>query len=68
MTIAEIVQAARLSRRTFYEHFGDKEECFLAAFDRAVARIEATVAKHCRPRESGPTVCRLGWTRSYTSS
>jgi AcrR family transcriptional regulator len=38
-TIARIVKAARMSRRTFYEHFGSKEDCFLAAF----AMIEAHV-------------------------
>jgi AcrR family transcriptional regulator len=31
-TIADIVRHARVSKRTFYEHFADKEECFLAAF------------------------------------
>lgn len=29
-TIADIVARARVSRRTFYEHFGDKEDCLLA--------------------------------------
>ena len=31
-TIADIVRHARVSKRTFYEHFGDKEECFLAGY------------------------------------
>lgn len=34
-TIADIVRHARVSKRTFYEHFADKEECFLAAFGNA---------------------------------
>ncbi|MCL2585067.1 MAG: TetR/AcrR family transcriptional regulator [Streptosporangiales bacterium] len=29
-TVAGIVRRARTSRRTFYEHFADKEACFLA--------------------------------------
>lgn len=29
-TVASIVRRARTSRRTFYEHFADKEACFLA--------------------------------------
>ncbi|MCO6010778.1 TetR/AcrR family transcriptional regulator [Actinoallomurus purpureus] len=29
-TIADIVRRARTSRRTFYEHFADKEACFVA--------------------------------------
>ena len=34
-TIAQITDAASVSRRTFYENFASKEECFLAAY-RAV--------------------------------
>ncbi|TQK28910.1 TetR/AcrR family transcriptional regulator [Arthrobacter sp. SLBN-53] len=30
MTIADIVRRARTSRRTFYEYFSSKEECFMA--------------------------------------
>ncbi|MEV1286531.1 helix-turn-helix domain-containing protein [Micromonospora sp. NPDC049679] len=29
-TVADIVRRARTSRRTFYEHFSDKEACFVA--------------------------------------
>ncbi len=32
-TIARITAAAKISRRTFYEHFEDKEACFLAAYE-----------------------------------
>jgi AcrR family transcriptional regulator len=32
-TITDVVRHARVSRRTFYEHFADKESCFLAAYD-----------------------------------
>lgn len=31
-TVADIARAARISRRTLYEHFADKEACFLAAY------------------------------------
>jgi AcrR family transcriptional regulator len=30
--LADVVAHARVSRRTFYEHFEDKEECFLALY------------------------------------
>ncbi len=33
-TVADIVGRAQVSRRTFYEHFADKDACFLAAYDR----------------------------------
>jgi AcrR family transcriptional regulator len=33
VTVADVVAGAGVSRRTFYEHFADKEACFLAAFE-----------------------------------
>jgi AcrR family transcriptional regulator len=35
-TVADVVGGAGVSRKTFYEHFRDKEECFLAAWDAGV--------------------------------
>lgn len=32
-TIADIVALARVSKRTFYEHFASKEECLLALYE-----------------------------------
>ena len=32
VTIADVVRVARVSKRTFYEHFPDKEACFLALY------------------------------------
>jgi AcrR family transcriptional regulator len=43
MTVARVVSRAGLSRRTFYELFADREDCFLAAFDDALARASAIV-------------------------
>lgn len=44
-SIEAIVKAAGVSSATFYEHFEDKAECWLAAYDRAVAEeIEALLA------------------------
>jgi AcrR family transcriptional regulator len=36
-TIELIAKTARVALVTFYEHFADKEACFLAAFDESVA-------------------------------
>jgi AcrR family transcriptional regulator len=40
-TVAHVVARAGVSRRTFYELFADRDECFLAAFDQAVALAAA---------------------------
>src|SRR6201995_1012564 len=32
-TVADVVRIARTSRRNFYEHFADRQACFLALFD-----------------------------------
>jgi AcrR family transcriptional regulator len=44
-TISDVVQHAHVSKRTFYEHFPDKESCFLALFALTSDRIvDAIVA------------------------
>ena len=42
-TVADVVGRAGVSRKTFYEHFADKEECFLAAWDAGVQTLIETV-------------------------
>ncbi|MEZ0109859.1 AcrR family transcriptional regulator [Catenulispora sp. EB89] len=34
-TVGAVLSRAHISRQTFYEHFTDKQDCFLAAFDRS---------------------------------
>jgi AcrR family transcriptional regulator len=34
-TIDDVVRGAGVSKKTFYEHFADKEDCFLAAYEAA---------------------------------
>ncbi len=43
-TVADVVAGAGVSRRTFYEHFSDKEDCFLAAYDAGVDLLLGHVA------------------------
>ncbi|HEX5308633.1 MAG TPA: TetR family transcriptional regulator [Solirubrobacteraceae bacterium] len=43
MSIAHVVERAGVSRRTFYELFSDRDECFLAAFEEIVSEVEARV-------------------------
>jgi AcrR family transcriptional regulator len=60
VTVAHIVTRAGVSRRTFYELFASREECFLAAFDDAVARASAVVRTACAGRRAWRERVRAG--------
>ncbi len=49
-TVADVVRIARTSRRSFYEHFDDRDACFLALFDATndamMEQIALAVAPH----------------------
>ena len=55
VTVSHVVARAGVSRRTFYELFGDREACLLAAFnlgvERARARIEPAYSAQARWRD-----------------
>ncbi len=38
MTVAQVIGRARVSRKTFYDVFTDREDCFLAAFEQALGQ------------------------------
>jgi len=42
-TVADITKAAAVSRRTFYEHFADKEECFFAAYEMIAEHLRKSM-------------------------
>jgi AcrR family transcriptional regulator/DNA-binding MarR family transcriptional regulator len=43
MTVAHVVERSGVSRRTFYEIFEDREDCFHAAFEQALGRASERV-------------------------
>jgi AcrR family transcriptional regulator len=43
VSVQDVLDRAGVSRPTFYEHFENKEACFLAAFDNAAARLRERV-------------------------
>lgn len=45
LTIERVIGDAGVSRKTFYQHFRNKEEVFLAAYDDAVARLTDRIAE-----------------------
>jgi AcrR family transcriptional regulator len=52
MSVARVTGGARVSRRTFYDVFEDREDCFLAVFEDALARAEG-IAQEAYERERG---------------
>jgi AcrR family transcriptional regulator/DNA-binding MarR family transcriptional regulator len=45
MSVERVVARAGVSRKTFYDLFENREDCFIEAFDDAVERIAATVCE-----------------------
>ncbi|MBJ7329637.1 MAG: TetR/AcrR family transcriptional regulator [Solirubrobacteraceae bacterium] len=43
--IADLAARSRTAKRTFYAHFADREDCFLAAYDRIDADVFAALAR-----------------------
>jgi AcrR family transcriptional regulator len=44
-SVARVIEQAGVSRATFYEHFADKEACFLATFEAAARQIELALER-----------------------
>jgi AcrR family transcriptional regulator len=42
-SVAEILRRAGVSRETFYQQFASKQECFIAAYERAAAGVLAVL-------------------------
>jgi AcrR family transcriptional regulator len=42
-TVAHVIQRAKVSRKTFYEVFLDREDCFAALFEQAIAELSRRV-------------------------
>ena len=53
VTVAHVVERAGVSRRTFYEIFEDREDCFLAAFEEGIARASVYVLDAYDPEAGG---------------
>lgn len=58
VTLRELVGLAGVSKTTFYEHFEDKQDCFLVAFEVIVAEAAAQIGNAREAGESPPTRLR----------
>ena len=43
VAVADVIERAGVSRKTFYEQFANKDDCFLAAYDATVDELLATI-------------------------
>jgi len=59
-TIAHITRHAAVSRRTFYEHFASKDECFVAAYDTVMAELSERVGQAFEEQEDWPRAVKAG--------
>jgi len=50
-TISDLVAGAGVSRRSFYEHFANKEECLMATYDALIGRLTARIVEAYDPEE-----------------
>src|SRR6201994_2065228 len=56
MTVAQVIGRAKVSRKTFYDVFADREDCFLAALEQSVAQA----GRHVKAAYDEQTAWREG--------
>jgi AcrR family transcriptional regulator len=52
-SVADVIDVAGVSRRTFYEHFSDKEDCFLTAYEVLSSRLVESMKTAGATKPSG---------------
>jgi AcrR family transcriptional regulator len=61
-SVADVIAEADVSRTTFYKHFEDKQECFLAAYDMVTERVMDEVIANCDGGQTWLERVRIGLT------
>jgi AcrR family transcriptional regulator len=61
-SVADVIEEADTSRTTFYKHFTDKHDCFLAAYDMVVERVFKAVSANCNSEQAWLDRVRTGLT------
>ena len=59
-TIAHITGVAKVSRRTFYESFANKEDCYCAAYELAGEHLKTTMLSAAEEEDEWPERVRSG--------
>lgn len=59
-TIGHITRHAAVSRRTFYEHFNSKDECFVVAYDTVMTELGDRIGAAFEEADDWPHAVRAG--------
>jgi AcrR family transcriptional regulator len=59
-TVAQVIERAKVSRKTFYDVFEDRDDCFGALFEQALTRAESHVERACAGERSWRERMRAG--------
>jgi len=59
-SVADVIGEAEVSRTTFYKHFEDKHDCFLAAYEIVVERVVDGVIANCDGEQAWLERVRIG--------
>jgi AcrR family transcriptional regulator len=60
LTVAQVIGRAKVSRKTFYDLFVDREDCFLAVFDRTLSQVSSRVVEAYEQESSWRESVRAG--------
>jgi AcrR family transcriptional regulator len=60
LTVAQVIARAKVSRKTFYDLFEDREDCFLAVFEATLRRLGARVVEAYEQERSWRDGVRAG--------
>lgn len=63
MTVAQVISRARVSRKTFYNAFADREDCFLAVFEQTNSQAWRAASEACEPESNWRARVRSGLCR-----
>jgi AcrR family transcriptional regulator len=53
-TVSAVIAHAGVSRKAFYQHFANRQECFLAAYDKVVVEVRREIARAYESAEGVP--------------
>src|SRR4051812_47162239 len=65
VAVADVIARAGVSRKTFYEHFANKQECFLAAYDAGVEVMLDAIDEAIRAAAPDSIAVATAGTRCY---